>query len=70
MLELNDKIVFKVDEPFYCTVKAITVDFNTGKEIDGEYLHCDSNRIIRCEITVNPGAKFKTVKRAFLVLKN
>lgn len=70
MIELNDKIVFKVDEPFYCTVKAITVDFNTGKEIDGEYLHCDSNRIIRCEITVNPGAKFKTVKRAFLVLKN
>jgi hypothetical protein len=46
------------------------VDVNTGNTTTGNVAYCDSNRSIRCDISITPGAKFKSINKVLLLLKS
>ena len=55
--------------PIEYTIDTYTVN-NSGTKSAGSIAYCDSNRRIHCNISITPGAKFKSIKRVLLLLKN
>ena len=55
--------------PIQHTIDTYTVN-NSGTKSTGSVAYCDSNRSIHCNISITPGAKFKSIKRVLLLLSN
>ena len=55
--------------PIQHTIDTYTVN-NSGTKSTGSIAYCDSNRSIHCNISITPGAKFKSIKRVLLLLSN
>lgn len=48
--------------PITYSIDTYTVNKNTGSVSTGNTANCDGDRIIRCDISITPGAKFKALK--------
>ena len=55
--------------PIAYTIDTYTVN-SAGTKSTGSVAYCDSDRRIHCNINITPGAKFKSIKRVFLLLSN
>ena len=54
--------------PISYTINTYTVNINQGTESTGDVAYCDVDRNIHCNISITPGAKYKTIKRVLLLL--
>ena len=57
-------------KPITYTIDTYTTNASTGEKITSNQAYCDSNRMIYCDISITPGAKFKSLKKVLLLLKN
>lgn len=56
--------------PVDYTINTYTVNRNSSSTSNGESATCDGNNYIQCDIRLAPGAKFKSITSATLVLRN
>ena len=56
--------------PISYTINTYTVNINQGTESAGDVAYCDVDRSIHCNISITPGAKYKTIKRVLLLLRH
>ena len=65
-LDFGDIELLPTSNPVRCTAKVYEVNVATGQETQNSIANCDQNTRIHCKITVEPGASFKSITKAFL----
>ena len=69
-LDLGDIELLPTSNPVRCTAEVYEVNVATGQETQNSIANCDQNTRIHCKITVEPGASFKSITKAFLRIPN
>ena len=57
-------------KPISYSIQTYTINKNTGIVSTGSTATCNTTQSIHCNIAISPGAKFKSISRALLLLKH
>ena len=69
-LDFGDIELLPPTKPILCDVDVYEVNTATGQETHNSIANCNINTRVHCKITVTPGAKFKSISKAFLRIPN